>query len=158
MRQFLVSILLAIVSVGINAQNPIYSKIEYLDKFDDVIKTEQRKAIITISNHDITIEEKGKQPVVYEIIDVLNDGSKEKPINLVDDIYGYEHNYAIVRRDLAAKYRESKDISTYCIFAVHRTITTQFSGSYITEVFWIRDYYENKQLGANVCRIVYYKQ
>ena len=158
MRQFLVSILLVIVSVGANAQNPIYSKITYLDKFDDVIKTEQRKAIITISNHDITIEEKGKQPVVYVIIDVQNNGSKEKPINIVNNLYGYESSYWVVRRDLAAKFREDSDKNKYVLGIVHRTITLEYLKSYITEVFWIEDFIENKQLGANVNRILYNKQ
>lgn len=158
MRQFLISILLAIVSVVANAQDPIYSKIEYLDKFDDVIKTEQRKARIIISNHDITIEEKGKQPVVYVIIDVQNNGSKEKPINIINNLYGYETTYYVVRRDLAAKFIEDSDKNKYALGIVHRTITLEYLKSYVTELFWIQDYFENNQLGANVNRIVYYKQ
>ena len=44
------------------------------------------------------------------------------------------------------------------ITAVHRTITTQFSGTYETELFWLQDDLNDDKLGKNVSRIIYSKR
>lgn len=47
---------------------------------------------------------------------------------------------------------------SYFIFATHRTITTQFTGTYITDLFWLEDFSSDGKLGKGVNRIIYQEQ
>ena len=170
-----------------NAQ--IYTSVAYYDKFDDVIKKEQRKTLIEKTDTTITIEEKGKAPVVYYILEqeeLLTKGSKGNIVNLIDNVYGYQEGWRLVRYDLLDQYLktyakvivdcitdqiedESKDESErdaeihekvsvlkhYWIYATHRTVTTQYTGSYLTEIFWLEDEENEDRLGKGVNRIIY---
>jgi hypothetical protein len=180
--------LLALVT---NAQ--IYTSVAYYDKFDDVIKKEQRKTLIEKTDSTIIIEEKGKKPVVYYIVnevEELMNGSKNNIVNLIDNVYGYQEGWCLVRYDLIDQYfdtyskvyvecikdrledvlkddsiDDSKDDSKikeklsilrhYWIFATHRTITTQYTGSFIADVFWLEDEENEDRLGKGVNRIIY---
>lgn len=152
-----------------NAQ--LYKSIKYYDKFDDVVKTEQRKTLITKTDSTFVIEEKGKQPVVYYILNIVKEGTrgtKDEVVNLVANVYGYEETWCVVRYDKLKEYREaynswindlSKDtkdtLGSYWLFMVHRTITTQYTGTFLEEIFWIQDDLSDGKLGKNVNRIIY---
>lgn len=170
-----------------NAQ--IYTSISYYDKFDDVIKKEQRKTLIEKTDTTFIIEEKGKKPVVYYIlnqVEELTSGSKSNIVNLIGNVYGYQEGWCLVRYDLLDQYLktyakvivdciadqiedESKDeserdaeiheklnvLTHYWIYATHRTVTTQYTGSYLTEIFWLLDEDNEDKLGKGVNRIIY---
>ena len=46
-------------------------------------------------------------------------------------------------------------LSHFWIFATHRTVTTQYTGSFISELFWIQDELNDNKLGNGVNRIIY---
>lgn len=123
----------------------------------------------------IIVEEKGKAPVVYYIEDVLESdikGSKEEPVNLVADVYGYQTTWCVVRKDKWLDYyvdklqylfvdnsdEKIKNLSSYWLFATHRTITTQYTATYETEMFWVCDEKNSGKLGRGVNRIIYHKR
>lgn len=153
-----------------NAQ--IYTSVAYYDKFDDVIKKEQRKTLIEKTDSTFIIEEKGKAPVVYYILNLVEEGtrgSKDNVVNLINNVYGYETAWCLIRYDLLDKYNEIyqnlgpdsniKEVldkmGHFWIFAVHRTITTQYTGSYLEEYFWLQDEENSNRLGKGVNRIIY---
>ena len=151
MKKFFLTLLFGLIGFTCNAQ--IFTKIIYYDKFDDVLKIENRKTLITKTDSTFVIEEKGKKPVVYYILYVVdNQGSKDKVVNLVGDVYGYETRWCLLRKD------NEKIMANFLISAVHRTITTQFSGTYETEFFWLQDDLNDDKLGKNVSRIIYSKR
>lgn len=169
MKKILLISLFGLIGVICNAQ--IYTNIQYYDKFDDALKTEQRKTLITKTDSTFVVEEKGKQPIVYYILNEVSagtEGSKDDIVNLVGDVYGYQTSWCVVRSDLYKKYLDAyskflfdsseenmKAVQPFWLFAVHRTITTQYTGSYITEYFWIVDELNDDKLGKGVNRIVY---
>lgn len=149
----------------------IYTKVEILDKFDDVIKTEQRKTLVTFTDSTIIVEEKGKKPAVYCILNEIAGGklgSKEDVVNLVGNVYGYQNVWCVVREDMMEKYHEVyrcflldgtddnlKKVQHFWLFATHRTITTQYAHSYLGELFWVTDEDNEDKLGKGVNRIIY---
>ena len=85
MKKFLLTLLFGLIGSTCNAQ--IYTKIKHFDKFDDALKIENRKTLITKTDSTFIIEEKGKQPVVYYILNELRrQGSKDDVVNLVDNL------------------------------------------------------------------------
>lgn len=171
MRNFLLFIFCCL-TITVNAQtHKIYSKINYYDKFDDVLKSEQRKTLVKKTDSTFIIEEKGKDPIVYYILNPVEEGtigSKDNIVNLVGNVYGYETSWCVVRYDLLQEYNESylkyvisgsdEDLLTlqhFWIFIVHRTITTQFSGTYLDDLIWLSDEQNDNKLGKNVSRIIY---
>ena len=171
MKKIILSTIYALISLSCNAQ--IYTSVKYLDKFDDAIKVEQRKSLISKTDSTFVIEEKGKKPVVYYIINSVSSGtrgSKDDVVNLVGNVYGYEETWCVVRSDMYDNFLKANikyiqetteenlnDVGKYWLFAVHRTITTQFSASYIDDIFWLQDDLNDDKLGNGVNRIVYSK-
>jgi hypothetical protein len=159
------------VLVGLSCHAQIYKSIKYYDKFDDEVKTEQRKTLITKTDSTFIVEEKGKDPVVYYILNPVTDGakgSKDEIVNLVDNVYGYEETWCVVRSDMLEKYREEyhnyyldnskanlEKLQKYWLFIVHRTITTQYTGTFLNEIFWVQDELHDGKLGKDVNRIIY---
>ena len=151
----------------------LYTKIEHFDKFDDVIKEETRKTLITKTDTSFVIEEKGREPVTYYIVNKSStdiQGSKDDIVNLVANVYGYQTKRMVVRSDLIGKYRDAfakylqnpSDenlmlVASFVNYATHRTITTQYTGTYQTELFWLEDDPDNSKLGKGVSRIIYSK-
>lgn len=151
----------------------LFTKITHYDKFDDIVKEETRKTLITKTDSTFVIEEKGRQPVVYYILKISEAGtrgSKDDIVNLIEDVYGYQTCWLVVRYDILDKYREAlhkfafnpseesaKILSSFWLFATNRIITTQYSGTYIKEFFWIEDESNNNKLGKDVNRIIYSK-
>ena len=166
----LVFILLFILS-ALMANAQLFSSIRYNDKFDDILKAEQRKTLITKTDTTIVVEEKGKQPVTYYILNILEEGSmgsKDNIVNIVDNVYGYQTTWCVIKKDMLDKYVEAyKDfhldssddnrnkLSSFWIFAVSRTVTSQYSGTFESEYFWLEDELNDDKLGKNVNRIIY---
>lgn len=152
-----------------NAQ--IYTTIKYLDKFDDELKSEQHKTLITKTDTTFVIEEKGKQPITYYILNVVEEGtkgSKDEVVNLVSNLYGYEETWCVVRYEKLKDYREAfnnyrlnsteentEKLLRMWLFVVHRTITTQYSATYLNDMFWLQDESDDEKLGKNIKRIIY---
>ena len=171
MKKTILSLVFALTCLVCNAQ--LYKSIVYYDKFDDVVKTEQRKTLVQKTDTTFVIEEKGKQPVVYFILNAVEQGtrgSKDEPVNLVANVYGYQETWCVVRYDKLKEYLDAyynyildsseanqRKVGSYWLFIVHRTITTQFSASYLDEPFWIQDEDSDGKLGKDVNRIIYKK-
>lgn len=169
MKKHLFTLVLLLVGLSCNAQ--IYKSIKYYDKFDDVVKSEQRKTLITQTDSTFIVEEKGKAPVVYNILNPVlsaTKGSKDEIVNLVGNVYGYEETWCVVREDMMDKYRELYDkcildnskanldkIASMWLFIVHRTVTSKYAGTYIDDVLWIQDDMSDGKLGKDVNRIIY---
>ena len=161
---------LVFVLAGLSCDAQIYNSIKYYDKFDDEVKTEQRKTLITKTDSTFIVEEKGKEPVAYYILNPVlagTKGSKDEIVNLVNNVYGYEETWCVVRSDMLEKYRETfqnyyldeKDntekLQHFWLFIVHRTITTQFTGTFLDDFFWVQDDLHDGKLGKDVNRIIY---
>jgi len=175
MKKYLFTLVLAFVALTSNAQ--LYKSIKYYDKFDDVIKTEERKTLIHKTDTTFVIEEKGKEPVVYFIINPGHEetvGTKDEPANLINNVYGYEKTWVVICYDKLAEVRDAyskiaveeseenisklkSKITSYLLFATHRTVTTQYSKEYLNEMFWIEDSHSDGKLGKEVNRIIYLK-
>lgn len=173
MKKNLFTFLFALIGLSSNAQ--IYKSIKYYDKFDDEIKVEQRKTLITKTDSStFVVEEKGKKAVEYYILNVVSEatkGSKDEPVNLIASVYGYEECWCVVRSDMLNDYLEASraysidssksnmdKLQHYWLFVVHRTITTQYTGTYLDELFWIQDELSDGKLGKDINRIIYLKQ
>jgi hypothetical protein len=94
-RIYLLS-LLFIASLACSAQG-IYTSVTKYDKFDDVVWQKTIKTLITQNDTAFVVETKGQKPVVYTLIEgyVLNVGSRDSLVNLVDDLWGYEDSYLV---------------------------------------------------------------
>ena len=122
MKKFLLCFLFSFVCIISNAQ--IYNTIKYLDKFDDVIKQENVKTLITIHNIDSTnfynidgcniieVETKGKSPVKYISICKVYNGNNNDIIKLIDDIFGYETEYYCIKYEKLKKEIDNIIINT----------------------------------------------
>ena len=172
MKKHLFIFLFACIGIACNAQ--IYTTIKYYDKFDDEVKTERHKTLITRTDSTFIVEEKGRKPVVYYILNPVKEGtkgSKEEIVNLINNVYGYEETWCVVRSDMMPKYREAMEklfvdysedkimklIAPLWLFIVHRTITTQYTGTYLDEIFWVKDEDSDGKLGKDINRIIYLK-
>lgn len=97
-------------TLTVSAQT-IYSSIDKYDKFDDIVWTKQIKTIISKSYSTIVVETKGQKPTEYEYLNeplfVTQTGSREKLVNLVNDIYGYESSYCLFPKGTIEKTYET---------------------------------------------------
>lgn len=144
----------------------IYTSIDKYDKFDDVVWTKQIKTIISKSYSTIVVETKGQKPTEYEYLNeplfVTQTGSREKLVNLVNDIYGYESSYCLFPKGTIEKTYETikseipDSLATEEMIDVKvklklmvlmddmptitfRTVSySQYSFEYETELAWIR--------------------
>ena len=166
------SVLLFLFSlVSLCSYSQLFNEIFYYDKFDDVIKSEKRKTLVTKTDSTFIIEEKGKEAIVYYILNSMSSGtrgSKDNVVNLINNVYGYEKTWCVIPYKLLSKYNEDYQkyletdnieyIKSYWLFIVHRVISRyQFSFYYDTEYFWIQDDLNEDKLGKNVNRIIYEK-
>ncbi len=169
MKKYISTVLLTLVVVLCNAQ--IYQRIVHYDKFDDIVKTEQRKTLVTKTDSTFVFEEKGRNPVVYYVLNPLKEGtlgSKDNIVNLINDVYGYQETWCVVREDMKDKYiaanaefilnpskENMKKVQPYWLFIIHRTVTTQYTGNFLDDLIWIQDDYSDGKLGKDVNRIIY---
>ena len=139
MKKCLLVLFLVLTGLSSNAQ--VYKSIKYYDKFDDEINLVQRKTLITKTDSStFVIEEKGKEPVEYFI-------------HMVNDYFEASRAYS----QESTKTNLDK-LQHFWLFIVHRTITTQYTGAYLDELFWIQDELSDGKLGKDINRIIYLKQ
>lgn len=106
MKRFLTILILSFITLFANAQ--VYTSIKYLDKFDDEVKVENIKTIVEKTDSTFIVETKGKDPVTYYILNVLEyTGNKDNIVNLVANVYGYQTCWCVVRSDMAEDYGET---------------------------------------------------
>lgn len=166
MKNFIV---LFLMGIALSANAQIFTHKRVLDKFDDVISDRDQKTLIEKTDSTFIIEEKGKKPSVYMIenyIDELAKGDKDNIVNILDNLYGYEESWYVIREEDYSDYQdmyyscsEEEDINKrremlmdminkYCYIVVHRVITTQITHEYVSELYWI-------QKGDNNGRTIY---
>lgn len=90
-------------------------------------------------NDSIVVYEKGRKPQTYIIInESTQNGSKDKCVNLTSDIYGYDVTYECITKeahDEIVRSSNPKEPELYII--TFRTITTQFSCSFVEKLWMI---------------------
>lgn len=161
MKKFLIIILSLLLECQLFGQSRIYSKIKYLDKFDDEVKIENIKTIVERTDSTFVVETKGKEPIEYVCVmnNIFNSaGSDDETINLFDNVYGYQESWYVMTREDFNKWRDTGNLSAgqFLLTIVHRVIKTQYTHDFVSDLFWIQDD-ENIKLGRNINRIIYIK-
>lgn len=150
-------LLLVLFAFSANAQ--IFNHKRVLDKFDDDVLSKRVKTLITKDDTSFTIEEKGGKPETYIVINFANynsAGSKDSIVNLINNVYGYQECWCVVKKKdyveysktyLSAVYEldESKRhtmienmVKKYCYYITHRVVTTQYTGVFMSEYVWVQ--------------------
>ena len=164
-------LLLSIVPFAANAQSFILTQKTVLDKFDDVLLERDQKTIVSKTDSTFVIEEKGRKPVTYRIlnyVDFNSKGDKDNIVNLVDNVYGYQECWAVILESDAQGYfteytsliletdKEKlqkgieKLIEKFCYYITRRVVTTQYTNHILGQYIWI-------QKGENNGRTIYSK-
>ena len=127
MKKFLIICIIALTSIVSNAQSlMLFTRRIILDKFDDTILDERKKTLVTIEDDTLIIEEKGCNPVVLKLNNLIDfEGSKDNIVNLYDNVYGYQTVYYCCSED-----------NTPFIF-VYRVIADKYSKSITDEIVWL---------------------
>lgn len=101
MKKALLILSMLVISIMANAQG-VYTSVTKMDKFDDVVWKKQVKTLISVTDTTIVIETKGQKAEEYHFFDdfVARTGSREKPANIIDDIYGYETQYLTIKKSV----------------------------------------------------------
>lgn len=101
MKKALLILSMLVISIMANAQG-VYTSVTKMDKFDDVVWKKQVKTLISITDSTIVIETKGQKAEEYCFFEEFTTqvGSREKPANIVSDVYGYEIQYLTVKRSV----------------------------------------------------------
>ena len=169
MKKVFTIILVCFAALSVNAQ--IFSQIIHVDKFDDFIKQEEHKTLITENDSTFIIEEKGREPKVYIKL-IINEGntkgSKDNVVNLANNIYGYQKTWSVIRYEDKDKFfnifdkdlKDEEDYKTllnYWLHLTHRVISRyKYSFEYDGEIIWVENESPNKDLlGKDVKRIIY---
>ena len=120
MKKILFSFLFGIIGFSCNAQ--IFTTQEQYDKFDDVIKSENMKTLISKRQIDdnwlkFTIETKNAEIKEYLCympnIMSVSYGNEEDVIELTDGVYGYQNDY------VCCEINDSADYQFYILCAAH---------------------------------------
>lgn len=130
-------ILLTITSLSYGQS--IYNTIIKVDKFHDIIHSVEKKTIISLTDTVITIETKGQLPYYYIVEDMIAIGSKEEPVNLVDDLWGYEVQLLTKEIYTSKHYK-----------IVVRVLTYQYTGTYKSNLIWVEDTNGNKTIYTTI--------
>ena len=154
-----------------NAQSYILTQKMVVDKFDDVISNREQKTIVTKTDSTFVIEEKGKEPVTYRILNYAeynSKGDKDNIVNLVDNVYGYQECWAVILESDVPEYnteytslifesdkeKRNKDIEKlierFYYYIIHRVVTTQYAHHILGQHIWV-------QKGDNNGRTIYSK-
>ena len=148
MKRFTIITLMFIMAFVANAQSYILTKKMVMDKFDDVLLDRDQKTIVTKSDSTFVIEEKGKEPVTYRILNYAeynSKGDKDNIVNLVDNVYGYQECWAVILESDVPEYNTEyaslifepdkekrnkgieKLIERFYYYITSRVITTQYT-------------------------------
>lgn len=155
MKKFLILILTTLVFAVADAQ--IFTQKTIRDKFDDVVSKREIKTLITKNDTAFIIEEKGKEPVTFKILNELEfKGSKDNIVQLVGNVYGYEEYWCVILEkdvkdyflDMSALSNEEDDskrhdlisklVEKYCNFITHRVVTDEYGTELDCEFYWIQ--------------------
>ena len=155
MKKFLILILTTLVFAVADAQ--IFTQKQIRDKFDDVVSKREIKTLITKNDTAFIIEEKGKKPVTFKILNELEfKGSKDNIVQLVGNVYGYEEYWCVILEkdvkdyflDMSALSNEEDDskrhdlisklVEKYCNFITHRVVTDEYGLQFLSEYYWIQ--------------------
>ena len=172
-------ILLAYVLMSQTSYTQIFTKIQYFDKFDDSLKEETIKTLITKTDSTFIIEEKGRQPKEYRILNYAaynSFGSKDDIVDLTgQNVYGFQDCWCVVKMSDYNEYlnmfdqivndnfgssvdESIKKLEKYWLYIVHRRISKySFTFEYDGEFLWIQNDLDDDKLGRNVRRIIYMK-
>lgn len=163
MKKILFIVLFSFVTLVCNAQ--IYNKIEHYDKFDDVIKTENVKTLVTKTDSTFVIETKGRKPVTYYIMKIvegncIGDSEVNNHERLVKNVFGYQECYFVAdipfEAYMALLRLDEERAKNHVFGLVHRVISRyDFTFEYDTEYLWLQDFNRSNSLGRNIDRIVY---
>ena len=164
-------LLLLIVPFVANAQSYILTKKKVVDKFDDVLLERNQKTIVTKTDSTFVIEEKGKEPVTYRILNYAeynSKGDKDNIVNLVDNVYGYQECWAVILESDVIEYdteyaslifepdKEKRNkgieklVERFYYYITHRVVTTQYAHHILVQHIWV-------QKGDNDGRTIYSK-
>ena len=154
MKKFLILILTTLVFAVADAQ--IFTQKTIRDKFDDVVSEREIKTLITKNDTAFIIEEKGKKPVTFKILNELEfNGSKDNIVQLVGNVYGYEEHWCVILEkdikdyflDYIAMLNETDDskrhdlisklIEKYSYYITHRVVTDEYGLQFLFEHYWI---------------------
>ena len=162
-------LLLLIVPFVANAQSYILTKKIVMDKFNDILLDRDQKTIVTKTDSTFVIEEKGRKPVTYRILnyaDFNSMGDKDNIVNLVDNVYGYQECWAVILESDVPGYNTEyaslifepdkekrqkgieKLIERFCYYITRRVVTTQSVHYILGQHIWI-------QKGDNNGRTIY---
>lgn len=157
MEKIILFIFACIFSISIDAQG-LYKSVVNYDKFDDVISEKTIKTLIELdrNKHKITIETKGSEPKVYiYLFDPESTGTKENPVNLTGNLWGYQEEFGCIPLEkaealikeieeraseikgneaLVRKLFEKYELANIVL----RTIVNQYTHDYISKVAWIQ--------------------
>ena len=166
MKKFLILILTTLVFAVADAQ--IFTQKVIRNKFDDVVSKREIKTLITKNDTAIIIEEKGKEPVTFKILDELEFmGSKDNIVHLINNVYGYEECWCVIlEKDVKDYFLDyfamlietddskrhdliSKLVEKYCKYITHRVVTDKYGLQFHSEYYWIQN--------RNNKRIIYSK-
>lgn len=155
MKKFLILILTTLVFAVADAQ--IFTQKTIRNKFDDVVSKREIKTLITKNDTAFIIEEKGKKPVTFKILNELEfKGSKDNIVQLVGNVYGYEENWCVILEkdikdyflDYIAMLNETDDskrhdlisklIEKYSYYITHRVVTDKYGLQFLSEYYWIQ--------------------
>ena len=157
-------LLLLIVPFVANAQSYILTKKIVMDKFNDILLDRDQKSIVTKTDSIFVIEEKGRKPVTYRILNYSEDnskGDKDNIVNLIDNVYGYQECWAVILESDVPGYnmeytslifepdKEKRNkgieklIERFYYYIIHRVVTTQYTHRYLSEHFWVQKAVEN---------------
>ena len=141
-------LLLLIVPFVANAQSYILTKKIVMDKFNDILLDRDQKSIVTKTDSTFVIEEKGRKPVTYRILnysEVNSKGDKDNIVNLIDNVYGYQECWAVILESDVPGYNTEyaslifepdkekrnkgieKLLERFCYFITRRVVTTQYA-------------------------------
>lgn len=113
MKKIIFSLIMAMATSLCYGQ--IYSYKQNVDKFDDVLSEKSIKTLVTYTDTTITIEEKGSKPFVYKILfgeyAPVYKGSKEEPVNLINNVWGYECEYCVVPLDTITEFNRLQKLA-----------------------------------------------
>lgn len=170
MKKFLILILTTLVFAVADAQ--IFTQKTIRNKFDDVVSKREIKTLITKNDTAFIIEEKGKKPVTFKILNELEfKGSKDNIVQLVGNVYGYEEYWCVILEkdikdyflDYIAMLNETDDskrhdlisklIEKYSYYITHRVVTDKYGTELDCEFYWI----QKASFNGNNKRTIYSK-
>ena len=163
MKKLFLSLLLMVSALAVNAQ--IFDTLEKRNKFDDVLKKENIKTLITINELDsvITIETKGRKAQDYIIINdapYSRKGDKDNIVNLVNDVWGYQMCWTVVKKEDISLYWSDYEkvmndelpmetMKKYWKWFTERVVTTQYAHTFIDRVMWLSEPDESRTIFYN---------